>query len=248
MIEFGQTLRAAREQRGYTVSQIAEMTRLAPHTVEELEREDFSNIAAAIYGRGFVKLYCEAVGLDAKAMTAEFMEIFNGNRAPVIRTRAPAASASVPPPVAEPPPAAEPPVAERPLGVRPPAPINGELASAHEAPAAEPDLFNPEPPTPKRDFSRYASPLPERRENFRLPPNLWRIMVVGIGALAVLALIIWGITAVYRLTMQPGSGNDPVAAEAAAVTPDADLPPAADSSAPAAEARTPRKINDLYLD
>ena len=66
MIEFGATLRAAREAKGYTIAQIAEATHMAPSTVEDLEKEDFSRIAAPIYGRGFVKLYCETVGLDTK--------------------------------------------------------------------------------------------------------------------------------------------------------------------------------------
>ena len=80
MMEFGSTLRAAREARGLTVGQVADTTHMAPSTVEDLEKEDFSRIAAPIYGRGFVKLYCEAVGLDPKPLIAEFMDIFNGNR------------------------------------------------------------------------------------------------------------------------------------------------------------------------
>lgn len=87
MIEFGKTLKDAREAKGYSISQIADMTRMMSSIVEGLENEDFSRIAAPIYGRGFVKLYCEAVGLDPKPLVAEFMEIFNGNREPSIRER-----------------------------------------------------------------------------------------------------------------------------------------------------------------
>lgn len=87
MIEFGKSLRAAREAKGLTVAQIAETTHIAPTTINELETEDFSRIAAPIYGRGFVKLYCEAVGLDPKAYVAEFMEIYNGNHDTGIKER-----------------------------------------------------------------------------------------------------------------------------------------------------------------
>ena len=93
MMEFGKSLRAAREAKGFTVAQMAELTHLAPTTVNELESEDFSRIAAPIYGRGFVKLYCEAVGLDPKPFVAEFMEIFSGNHDTGIRER----QASMPP-------------------------------------------------------------------------------------------------------------------------------------------------------
>jgi transcriptional regulator with XRE-family HTH domain len=89
MIEFGKTLRLAREAKGYTVSQLAEITRMIHQTIEDLENENFTRIAAPIYGRGFVKLYCEAVGLDPKPMVAEFMEIFSGNRELGIKERIP---------------------------------------------------------------------------------------------------------------------------------------------------------------
>ncbi|MBO7684024.1 MAG: helix-turn-helix domain-containing protein, partial [Kiritimatiellae bacterium] len=107
MIEFGESLRQAREARGYTVAQLAETTRMAPKTVTELESENFSHIAAPIYGRGFVKLYCEAVGLEAKPFIDEFMAIYRGERDVGIRerdvreaptTEAPPVTAPEPPP------------------------------------------------------------------------------------------------------------------------------------------------------
>lgn len=87
MIEFGKTLREARESKNLTIGQLAETTRIAPSVLEELEKEDFSKIAAPIYGRGFVKLYCNAVGLDPKPLIDEFMDILNGNHEPAIRER-----------------------------------------------------------------------------------------------------------------------------------------------------------------
>lgn len=87
MIPFGETLKAAREAKGLTQADIAEKTHMMTAVVADLENEDFSRIAAPIYGRGFVKLYCETVGLDPKPMVAEFMEIFNGNRESAIRER-----------------------------------------------------------------------------------------------------------------------------------------------------------------
>ena len=64
MIEFGKTLRAHREAKGLTTSEVAQKTHILVQQVEALEKEDFSKIAAPIYGRGFVKLYCEAVGIE----------------------------------------------------------------------------------------------------------------------------------------------------------------------------------------
>ena len=87
MIEFGKTLRAAREAKGLSVAQLAEQTHMTPTRVEELENENFTSFPAAIYGRGFVRLYCQAVGLDPKPLADEFTEIFNGNRVVEIKER-----------------------------------------------------------------------------------------------------------------------------------------------------------------
>lgn len=94
MIEFGRTLREAREAKGWTVSQLAEQTRVMHQIVEGLEKEDFSRIVAPIYGRGFVKIISEALGLEAKPLVDEFMEIYSGNRPPSIRLK----DVTLPPP------------------------------------------------------------------------------------------------------------------------------------------------------
>lgn len=87
MIDFGSTLQAAREARGLSIEQVSDQTHLLTQVIEGLENEDFSRIAAPIYGRGFVKLYCEAVGIDPQPMVEEFMAIYNGKREPKIRER-----------------------------------------------------------------------------------------------------------------------------------------------------------------
>ena len=74
MIEFGKTLRTAREAKGLTPGQIAERTHMMIQVVEGLENENFSKIVAPIYGRGFVKLYCEAVGLEPKPLVDAFIK------------------------------------------------------------------------------------------------------------------------------------------------------------------------------
>lgn len=78
MIEFGETLKSAREAKGLSTSEVAEATNMLKAIVEDLEKEDFSRIVAPIYGRGFVKLYCETVGLDPAPMIEKFMDILSG--------------------------------------------------------------------------------------------------------------------------------------------------------------------------
>lgn len=239
-MEFGKSLREAREAKGYTVAQIAEATHMLTTIIEGLEKEDFSKIAAPIYGRGFVKLYCEAVGLEAKPFVDEFMEIMNGNREATIRER----PVPEPPPVADPEPAVTPPP--------PPAP----------APAAERDLFTQEPavteqpvPAPaaeplpatdaRADISRYASPFrTEERSPVSFPVLPWRLILLGVAALALLVVLVCGIRALYRATSaEPAVEPAPVET----VSPVATAP--ADQSAAKPVARTRQQsIPALYID
>ena len=87
-MSLGETLRLAREEKGQTVSQVAEATRMMVQIVEDLEREDFRRIAAPIYGRGFIKLYAEYLARDPEPLIREFMEIYTGSRPPQVVRRA----------------------------------------------------------------------------------------------------------------------------------------------------------------
>jgi transcriptional regulator with XRE-family HTH domain len=102
----GLILKEARERKGLTTQQVAETTRMMVQIVEDLEREDFRKIAAPLYGRGFIKLYAECVGVDPEPLVAEFIEIFTGKRPPQILRRAiPAAPAPAPTAALQPDPA-----------------------------------------------------------------------------------------------------------------------------------------------
>lgn len=95
-MNFGETFKAAREAKKLTTSQVAAQTHMLTQIVEDMEREDFHRIAAPVYGRGFVRLYANCVGLDPAPLVKEFMDIYDGRRTPVVKTR------PVPPPKVEP--------------------------------------------------------------------------------------------------------------------------------------------------
>lgn len=85
-----------------TPSDVAENTRMMVQVVESLEREDFRRIAAPIYGRGFIKLYAELLELDPEPLIRDFMELYDGARAPAVKTKkveAPEEPVAVTPPV-----------------------------------------------------------------------------------------------------------------------------------------------------
>ena len=222
MMEFGKSLRNAREAKGYTIAQIAETTHMLSSIVEGLENEDFSRIAAPIYGRSFVRLYCEAVGLEPKPFVDEFMEILNGNHAPAIRERpsvveAPSegfvsADPSIRDPLAATPDIPEPAKAPEP-----------DLFSSDPAPAASDPIAQepimPEPTAPEtQTVSRYASTF-HMRESMSLPALPWRLILLGFAALVLLVLVIFGIRALYSATTAESTPTSGETATAPAATP-----------------------------
>ena len=69
----GSILQKARLGKQLTESQVAEITRMKVQIVQDLENDDFHRIAATIYGKGFIKLYAECVGLDPKPLINDYL-------------------------------------------------------------------------------------------------------------------------------------------------------------------------------
>ena len=72
----GSQLREARRRMKQTASAVAAATRMKVQIVEAIEKEDFSKIAAPVYGKGFIRLYAEHVGLDPRPLIEEYMVRF----------------------------------------------------------------------------------------------------------------------------------------------------------------------------
>lgn len=242
MIEFGKTLRSAREAKGYTVSQIAEMTHLKSSAVEGLENEDFSMIAAPIYGRGFVKLYCEAVGLEPKPLVDEFMAIMNGEHEIAIKERpvaeSPVASEPPPPPPPTPTSAPEEPDLFRQDPLPPPAPTVPQPAPAPVTPSVSEES---EPA-----FSRFAAPMREYTVPDRLNFINPRIIILAVAGLALLVLLVFGIRALYCATSSDHAAEAQESAEAETPATPKTVPTAAAKAN--AVPRTQQKIPSLYID
>ena len=175
MIEFGKTLRTAREAKGLTIADIANRTHLMSAMVSDLENENFSRLPAPIYGRGFIKLYCGVVGLDPKPLIDEFMEIQSGNRQPAIRERAVTTEGpSAPEPEKEPVP--EPVKESDPEPVKKSAPVEPNLFDLlGSGDAAQPELVPAEEPPTNSSFALFtqSTPAPAEPEP-AVPPPIFR--------------------------------------------------------------------------
>jgi len=82
MIDFGGTLRQARERRGISLRQIAASTKISVAALEALERNDVSKLPGGIFSRAFVRSYAVEVGLDPDETVREFLDRFQAVPAP----------------------------------------------------------------------------------------------------------------------------------------------------------------------
>ena len=77
----GNILRDARLAKGYySIEQLAAKAKIPTEFARDLENDDFHCIATPIYGRGFVKLYAECVGLDPAPLVEMFMAEYNAQK------------------------------------------------------------------------------------------------------------------------------------------------------------------------
>jgi len=227
MMEFGKTLRTAREAKGLTTGQIAERTHMMVQVVEGLENEDFSKIVAPIYGRGFVKLYCETVGLEPKPLVDAFMEIYSGGRGKSAAPHEPAKPEQRPvePTAPEPPP--------KPVAPEPPQRVQ-ETIDFSAPPAAE-------VPRQQPTTSRYAAPMPID-DGFSMPAVNWRMVALGAAAVAIVVLALLGVRALYRVTMTAPEEETTEVADPAPAPTDAQAP------AKAPVDRKPLPLKPFYID
>jgi cytoskeleton protein RodZ len=84
MADFGAQLRAAREQRGISLRQIAATTKISVVALEALERNAFSRLPGGIFSRAFVRAYALEVGLDPEKAVQDFLaeyEVYDASKA-----------------------------------------------------------------------------------------------------------------------------------------------------------------------
>ena len=160
----GRRLREAREARGWSVADVAAVTKISSRALAAIEREAFDELPHGIFRRAYVRAFAAAVGLDGDGLARAYVEQFE------------------PPPIAPP---APPRWAER-AGWEP-APVLGALALAgvlltaavvlssryDGSDAASGEAVDPEPvavtpahaidtPTPRGDAAALAGGEPAR--------------------------------------------------------------------------------------
>src|SRR5947209_429231 len=88
---FGPNLRRIRLQRGVSLQQLADSTKVAESLWAGLERNDFSRWPNGIFARAYMREYAKAIGVDPESTVDDFCRWFpNGDRRaePTIRGHA----------------------------------------------------------------------------------------------------------------------------------------------------------------
>jgi cytoskeletal protein RodZ len=74
--DFGARMRHAREQRGVSLRQIADSTKISVSALEALERNDISRLPGGIFSRAFVRSYAAEIGVDPEQTVRDFLSQF----------------------------------------------------------------------------------------------------------------------------------------------------------------------------
>jgi cytoskeleton protein RodZ len=74
--DIGSRIRQAREQRGLTIRDIANTTKISTGALNAIEHNDFARLPGGVFRRAYVRAFATEVGLDADELTREYRARF----------------------------------------------------------------------------------------------------------------------------------------------------------------------------
>ncbi len=74
-LTLGEKLRQAREERGISLSDVAEQTRISGQYIESIENDDYRSLPGGIFNKGFVKSFAKYVGLDEQEALQDYANL-----------------------------------------------------------------------------------------------------------------------------------------------------------------------------
>ncbi len=83
----GARLRRARLRRGIALEKIAEVTKINPTYLRSIEEDQYGDLPARVYVRGFVVSYARCLGLDPERVAGSYLECLREAEPPPRRTR-----------------------------------------------------------------------------------------------------------------------------------------------------------------
>lgn len=73
METLGQKLKTAREAKGVSESEAGSATKILTKLIVGMEADDFSEMAAPTYAKGFIRLYSDYLGIDSEPLIEEYL-------------------------------------------------------------------------------------------------------------------------------------------------------------------------------
>lgn len=73
MASFGVRLKEEREQRGVTLEEISQSTKIGTRLLQALEEEHFDQLPGGIFNKGFIRAYARFLGLDEEQAIADYL-------------------------------------------------------------------------------------------------------------------------------------------------------------------------------
>ncbi len=73
LTDVGTRLREARERRGVTLYEVANVTKISMVTLKAIERNDIARLPGGIFTRGYIRAFAAQVGLDPEKVVADYV-------------------------------------------------------------------------------------------------------------------------------------------------------------------------------
>ncbi len=77
----GEKLRQAREERGISISEVAEQTRISPLYLEAIDADNYKTLPGGIFNKGFVRSYAKYVGVDEQEALQDYSRLMTEHEA-----------------------------------------------------------------------------------------------------------------------------------------------------------------------
>jgi cytoskeletal protein RodZ len=82
--DIGSRLKTAREERGLTLRDVADSTKISMSALKSIEHNDFDRLPGGLYRRSYLQAFAAAVGLNAAELTRDYRARFEPAPAPVV--------------------------------------------------------------------------------------------------------------------------------------------------------------------
>ncbi len=79
----GERLQAARIQQGLSLEDVANRMHLSPNILESIEENNFEEITAPIFVKGYLRAYARIVSLDEDEMIEQYVKFYSGEDPPI---------------------------------------------------------------------------------------------------------------------------------------------------------------------